>query len=72
MHVCDKTAADLKHMSVAQRCGFAFVYLPQVKPGLSQYLERGAFICYCAADKNLKELSVLFLGGYFSARVNTG
>jgi len=37
---------DLKHISVAQRCGCALVFLPKVKLVLSLYLERGVFICY--------------------------
>ena len=57
LRVFDKTARDLKHISVSQRCGCALVILPMVKPVLSQYLERSLF----ATVQRVRNLYVLIL-----------
>jgi len=45
----DKTALDLQHISVAQRCVCALLYIPKLKLVLSQFLEPGVFIYYLTA-----------------------
>jgi hypothetical protein len=62
LRVCAKTTRDLKHISVVRRCGCALLYLPKLKPVLSQFLERGVFICHCAVGSECESVCALQLG----------
>jgi hypothetical protein len=45
-----KIARELNHISVAQGCGCALLFLPKIKPVSQQYLKPGVFISYCADE----------------------
>ena len=67
--LCDKTVRDQKHISVAQRFGCALLLFPTIKLVLSQFLEPGVFICYCAAGSDCEILKRVSFGWEFWGKI---
>jgi hypothetical protein len=58
----DKFAQDPKYISVAQGRGCAVIFVSNVKPVLSQFLEPGVIICYCAAGTECESVKRISFG----------
>jgi len=52
----------MKLIYVAQRCGSTLVCLPKVETVLSQYLEIGVLICYCAEESDYASVNCVMFG----------
>jgi len=67
--LCDKTVRDQKHISVAQMFGCALLLFPTIKLVLSQFLEPGVFICYCAAGSECEIVKRVSFGWEFWGKI---